>query len=153
MDQLERINARMRVLLLCQAAGFFAWQAGGGVANAEQLPAALTGVGMPVSLVGFGVWFITLLLYFADARRAYKTVGYDVINDEWSRDVRRRAAEAAFWVITIATVLAMTLSNFGVEGALLLKILTGLSVSSFFVATVIYDQRGDDEGEAELEDA
>lgn len=150
MDQFERINARMRLLLLGQAAGFFAWQAGGGVSRSEQLPAALTGPGLTVSLLGFGVWFITLLLYFADARRAYKTLGYDVINDEWARDVRRRAAEAAFWVITIATVLAMTLSNFGIAGALLLKILTGLSVSSFFLATVWYDRRGD-EGPEERE--
>lgn len=150
MDQFERINARMRVLLLGQAAGFFAWQAGGGVSNSDQLPAAFTGPGMTVSLIGFGVWFITLLLYFADARRAYKTLGYDLINDEWARDVRRRAAEAAFWVITIATVLAMTLSNFGIEGALLLKVLTGLTVSSFFVATVWYDRRGD-EGPEESE--
>ena len=36
MDQFERINARMRVLLLGQAAGFFAWQAGGGVSNSDQ---------------------------------------------------------------------------------------------------------------------
>ena len=42
----------------------------------------------------------------------------------------------------------MTLSNFGVEGALLLKILTGLSVSSFFVATVLYDRRGEGEEDA-----
>lgn len=150
MDQFERINARMRLLLLGQAAGFFAWQSGGGVSSSDQLPATLTGPGLTVSLLGFGVWFITLLLYFADARRAYKTLGYDVINDEWARDVRRRAAEAAFWVITIATVLAMTLSNFGIEGALLLKVLTGLSVSSFFVATVWYDRRGD-EGPEESE--
>lgn len=146
MDQLEKINARMRVLLLCQAVGFFAWQAGGGVSASEQLPAAFSGPGLVISLAGFGLWLVTIILYFADARRAYKTVGYDVINDEWARDVRRRAAEAAFWVITISTVLAMTLSNFDVEGALLLKILTGLSVSSFFVATVVYDRRGDEVG-------
>ena len=151
MDQLEVINARMRVYLLCQAIGFFAWQAGGGVANSSQLPDSFHGPGVVVSLIGFGLWLVTISLYFLDARRAYKTVGYDIINDEWARDVRRRAAEAAFWVITIATVLAMTLSNFGIEGALLLKILTGLSVSSFFVATVVYDRRGDDD--AELEDA
>ena len=151
MDQLEKINARMRVYLLCQAVGFFAWQAGGGVSKSEQLPGALTGPAILVSLVGLGLWIITLALYFGNARQASRMYGYDVINDEWARDVRRRAAEAAFWVITIATVLAMTLSNFGIEGALLLKILTGLSVSSFFVATVVYDRRGDDD--AELEDA
>lgn len=151
MDQLEKINARMRIYLLCQAAGFFAWQAGGGVSGSEQLPASFSGPGLVVSLIGFGLWLVTISLYFLDARRAYKTVGHNVLNDEWARDVRRRAAEAAFWVITIATVLAMTLTNFGVEGALLLKVLTGLSVSSFFVATVVYDRRGDDD--AELEDA
>jgi len=151
MDQLEKINARMRVYLLCQAVGFFAWQAGGGVSASDQLPAGFSGPGLAISLAGFGLWLVTISLYFMDAWRAYKTVGHNVLNDEWARDVRRRAAEAAFWVITIATVLAMTLSNFGIEGALLLKILTGLSVSSFFVATVVYDRRGDDD--AELEDA
>ena len=145
MDQFEALNARMRVCLLCQAAGFFSWQAGGGVAASEQIPASLSAPGLVVSLLGFGLWLVTISLYFMDARRAYKSVGYNVINDEWARDVRRRAAKAAFWVITIATVLAMTLSNFGVEGALLLKILTGLSVSSFFVATVLYDRRGEGE--------
>ena len=150
MDQFERINARMRVLLLGQAAGFFAWQAGGGVSNSDQLPAFLNGPGMTVSLIGFALWLVSISLYFLDARRAHKLFGYDVINDEWARDVRRRAAEAAFWVITIATVLAMTLSNFGIEGALLLKVLTGLTVSSFFVATVWYDRRGD-EGPEESE--
>ncbi len=149
MDQLEVINARMRVYLLCQAVGFFAWQAGGGVSGSEQLPASFAGPGLVVSLIGFGLWLLTLLLYFADAWRAYKTVGHDVINDEWSRDVRRRAAEAAFWVVTISTVLAMTISNFGVDGGFLLKVLTGLSVSSFFVATVLYDRRGEDEAEPE----
>ena len=148
MDQLDALNARMRVCLLCQAAGFFAWQAGGGVAASEQMPASLSAPGLVVSLLGFGLWLVTISVYFMDARRAYKSVGYDVINDEWARDVRRRAAEAAFWVITLCTVLAMTLSNFGVEGALLLKILTGLSVSSFFVATVLYDRRGEGEEDA-----
>ena len=148
MDQLEALNARMRVCLLCQAASFFAWQAGGGVAASEQMPASLSATGLVVSLLGFGLWLVTISVYFMNARRAYKSVGYDVINDEWARDVRRRAAEAAFWVITLCTVLAMTLSNFGVEGALLLKILTGLSVSSFFVATVLYDRRGEGEEDA-----
>ena len=144
MDQLEQINARMRVLLLCQAAGFFFWQAGGGVTQTDSLPQAFSGPGLMVSLAGFALWLVSISLYFLDARRAHKLFGYDVINDEWARDVRRRAAEAAFWVITISTVVAMTISNFGVDGGLLLKLLTGVTVSSFFVATVFYDRCGDE---------
>jgi len=37
----------------------------------------------------------------------------------------------------------MALTAFEVNGALLLKLLTGLSISTFFVATVIYDRQGD----------
>lgn len=143
MDELEKINVRMRALLLCQAAGFFAWQAADGIGSSHQTPDSWMGPGLVISGIGFGLWLVTIILYFGDAFRAYKTVGYDIINDEWARDVRRRAAEAAFWVITVATVLAMTINQFGLDGGLLLKVLTGLSVSSFFLAAVHYDRRGE----------
>jgi hypothetical protein len=148
MDELETINLRMRAFLLCQAAGFFAWQAADGIGTSHQTPDSWMGPGLVISGIGFGLWLVTIILYFGDAFRAYKTVGYDIINDDWARDVRRRAAEAAFWVITVSTVLAMTFNQFGVDGGMLLKILTGLSVSSFFLAAVHYDRKGESGGEA-----
>lgn len=148
MHELETINLRMRAFLLCQAAGFFAWQAADGIGTSHQTPDSWMGPGLVISGIGFGLWLVTIILYFGDAFRAYKTVGYDIINDDWARDVRRRAAEAAFWVITVATVLAMTFNQFGVDGGMLLKILTGLSVSSFFLAAVHYDRKGESGAEA-----
>lgn len=141
MDAIEQINKRMRMLLIAQAIGFFAWQAADGLAGLGLAFSA--GPAFVVSGVGFGIWLVSLILFFGQALQAKKIAGYDVLNDEWARDVRKRAAEAAFWVITIAVVLSMTATNFGADGQFLLKLLTGLSVSSFFIATVIYDRRGE----------
>ena len=143
MEAIEQINKRMRLLLIAQAVGFFAWQAGDGFAGLT-----LAGPAFVVSGVGFGIWLVSLILFLGQALQAKKIAGYDVLNDEWARDVRKRAAEAAFWVITIAVVLSMTATNFGADGPFLLKLLTGLSVSSFFIATVIYDRRGEGADEA-----
>jgi uncharacterized membrane protein len=143
MEAVESINKRMRILLILQAIGFFSWQAGDGVAGLGQTSSDLAGPAFVVSGVGFGVWIVSLIIFFGQALQAKKVAGYDVLNDEWARDVRKRAAEAAFWVITIGVVLSMTATNFGADGQLLLKVLTGLSVASFFVATVIYDSRGE----------
>lgn len=143
MDVIEQINKRMRIFLILQAIGFFAWQSGDGVVGLASAGSGLTGPAFVVSGVGFGIWLVSLILFFGHALNAKKIAGYDVLNDEWARDVRKRAAEAAFWVVTIGVVVSMTATNFGADGQFLLKLLTGLSVASFFVATVIYDRRGE----------
>ena len=148
MEAVEQINKRMRIFLILQAVGFFAWQAGDGLSASGQTPAGLVGPAFLASGIGFGIWLVSLIIFLGQAWRAKKIAGYDVLNDEWARDVRKRAAEAAFWVITIAVVISMTATNFGADGQLLLKFLTGLSVASFFVATVIYDRRGESSGDA-----
>lgn len=68
---------------------------------------------------------------------------YDVLNDEWAQHVRKKSAETAYWIILISIVSAMVLSNFGVDGQLLLKVLTGIGVSSFLLAAVVYDDQAE----------
>lgn len=143
MDLADQLNQRLRLFTILQALGFFAWQAGGGLSQSSQTPDALIGPAFVASGVGVGVWLVSLIIYLGQAWYAKKAVGYDVLNDEWAIDVRKRAAEAAFWIITIGIVLAMTATNFGADGQLLLKILTGLSVASFLIANVVYDSRGE----------
>jgi len=147
MDLAEQLTARLRIFAILQAISFFAWQAGEGVARSSQIPDALTGPAFLVSGIGVGVWLVSLIIFFGLAWQAKKAVGYDVLNDEWARDVRKRGAEAAFWIVTVAVVLAMTATNFGADGQLLLKVITGLAVSSFLIANVWYDSRGEDEAE------
>ena len=147
MDLADRLNARMRIFAILQAIGFFAWQAGEGLARSHQTPDALTGPAFLASGVGVGVWLVSLIIFFGQAWQAKKAVGYDVLNDEWARDVRKRAAEAAFWIVTIAVVVSMTATNFGVDGQLLLNLITGLAVSSFLIANVWFDSRGEAGGE------
>ena len=141
MDVAEKLNARMRVFFVLNAAGFFAWQAGDGFAMSAQIPDGLTGPSLLAGGVGFGLWLVTLIIIFGQAWRAKKLGIYDILSDEWSQRVRAQAAEAAFWITTVGVVVSMTATNFGVDGQLLLKLLTGLAVASFLGAHVWYDSR------------
>lgn len=143
MDQVEQISKRMRLLALAIAAGFFAWQVGDGMARSPQIGSELTGAAYIASGIGLGMWVVSLIIFFGQAWQAKKSVGYDVLNDEWAIDVRKRAGETAFWVVTVGVVLSMTATNFGADGQLLLKVLTGVSASSFLVASVYFDSRGE----------
>ena len=145
MDVIDSINARMRVFLLIQAIGFFCWQTAGGVSAYTAPALGLAGPASFISYLGAIIWAASLLLYLSDAARAKKVLGRNVLNDDWAKHVRQKAAEAAFWILMIGVVSSMALTAFDVNGALLLKLLTGLSISSFFVASVIYDRQGDGE--------
>lgn len=146
MDGVEHITARMRWLLLVQAAGFFLWQAGEGLARSDQIAEAIGQPAGLAALIGGAVWVLGLAAYFAQAWRAKQAGLYDLLNDEWAQHVRKRASEAAFWVLAGSVVISMTLSYFGLDAALLLKINVGVAVSGFFLAHVWYDTRH--EGEA-----
>lgn len=145
MDIAEKLNAQMRVFFALNAAGFFAWQAGDGFAASAQVPDALTGPSLILSGIGFGVWLVTLIIIFGQAWRARKLGVFDILSDEWSLRVRAQAAEAAFWITTVGIVVSMTLTNFGIDGQLLLKLLTGLAVASFLGSYVWYDSRHEGE--------
>ena len=145
MDIAERLNARMRVLFALNAAGFLAWQAGDGFAASAQVPEGLTGPSLLASGVGFGLWCVTLIIIFGQAWRAKKLGVYDILSDEWSQRVRAQAAEAAFWITTAGVVVAMTATNFGLDGQLLLKLLTGVAVASFLGSYVWFDSRHEGE--------
>ncbi len=144
MDLADTLNARMRMFAILQAIGFFAWQAGEGLARFHHTPDGLIGPAFLISGIGVGIWLVSLIIFLGQAWRAKKAVGYDVLNDEWARDVRKRGAEAAFWIVTVAVVLSMTATNFGVDGQLLLKVITGLAVASFLLANVWFDSRHED---------
>ena len=144
MDLADTLNARMRMFAILQAIGFFAWQAGEGLARSHHTPDGLIGPAFLISGIGLGIWLVSLIIFLGQAWRAKKAVGYDVLNDEWARDVRKRGAEAAFWIVTVAVVLSMTATNFGVDGQLLLKVITGLAVASFLLANVWFDSRHED---------
>lgn len=139
----DALAKRLRLLLVLQAIGFFAWQAGDGVAGSDQIANSLQGPAIVISSSGMGLWLATLIFYLGQAFQAKKQFGYDVLNDEWARDVRKKASETAFWVCAIGIVTAMTATNFGADGQLLLKVLTGLAVSSYFLANVYWDTRGE----------
>ena len=141
MDVAEKINAQMRVFFLLNAAGFFAWQAGEGLARSSQIPETLAGPAFVASGIGFGVWIVALIIVLAQALRAKKLGVYDILGDEWAQRARAKAAEAAFWIITVAVVVSMTATNFGVDGQLLLKLLTGLAVAAYLCAYVWFDSR------------
>ena len=141
MDIVDQITIRMRILLLVQAAGFFTWQAGEGLARSEQVASAVSQPAALAALVGGAVWAVGLIVYFAQAWRAKKGGLYDILHDEWAQHVRKRASETAFWVLMISVVVSMTLSNFGVDAMLLLKINVGVAVSSYFLANVWFDTR------------
>ncbi|MCR9128364.1 MAG: hypothetical protein NXI12_02475 [Alphaproteobacteria bacterium] len=144
MDVAEKLNAQMRIFFALNAAGFFTWQAGDGFAASAQIPGAFTGPSLLLSGIGFGLWLVTLIIIFGQAWRAKKLGVYDLLSDEWSLRVRAQAAEAAFWITTAGVVISMTLTNFGVDGQLLLKLLTGLAVASFLGSYVWYDSRHED---------
>jgi hypothetical protein len=144
MDVAEKLNAQMRVLFALNATGFFAWQAGDGFAVSPQIADALTGPALLLSGIGFGLWLVTLIIVFGQAWRAKKLGVFDILGDEWSLRVRAQSAEAAFWITTAGVVVSMTATNFGVDGQLLLKLLTGLAVASFLGAFVWYDSRHED---------
>ena len=143
MTELNALQSRMRILLILQAIAFFCWQAAGGVSTSDQLPQSWQGPAYIISGMGVGLWVVGFILYMGNVFQAKKLMSYDVLNDEWAQHVRKKAAETAFWITMIGTVISMTLTNFGVDGALLLKILTGISVSSFLMAAVIYDREAE----------
>jgi hypothetical protein len=92
-------------------------------------------------MIGAGVWALGLIAYLLIAWRAQRQGLYDLLNDEWAQHVRKRASEAAFWILSACVVISMTLSYFAVDAALLLKINVGVAVSAFFIATVWFDAR------------
>lgn len=141
MDITDQLNQRARIFAALQAVGFFAWQAGEGVARAPGAPEALIGPAFLASGIGVGVWLVSLIVFFGNAWHAKKIGAFDLMNDEWALSVRKQAAEAAFWVTTAGVVISMTATNFGADGQLLLKVLTGLAVASFLLAYAWYDSR------------
>lgn len=141
MDVAEKINAQMRVFFILNAAGFFAWQAGEGFARSPQIPQSLMGPALVVSGVGFGLWLVALIIIFGQSWRAKKLGVFDILGDEWAQRARAKGAEAAFWIVTVAVVLSMTATNFGADGQLLLKLITGLAVASYLCAYVWFDSR------------
>lgn len=145
MDVAEKINAQVRLLFVLNAVGFFAWQAGDGFAGSSQIPDAVMGPALIASGVGFGVWLVCLILIFGQTWRAKKLGAFDILGDEWAQRARAKAAESGFWIISIAVVLSMTATNFGVDGQLLLKILTGLAVAGFLLSYAWFDSRHEGE--------
>lgn len=141
MDTAETITAQARLLLVLNGAGFFVWQAGEGLARSPQIPEAVTGPALVASGMGFGLWLVALILVFGQTWRAKKLGVYDILSDEWALAARRKAAEAAFWILSLGVVASMTAANFAVDAQLLLRILTGLAVSAFLFAYVWYDSR------------
>ncbi len=141
MDVVDQITARMRALLLVQAAGFFAWQAGEGLARSAQIPDAISQPAAIAALIGGAVWAVGLFAYFAQAWRARRRGLYDLLNDEWAQHARKRASESAFWILMVSVVISMTLSNFGLDAMLLLKINVGIAISGYFLANVWFDTR------------
>lgn len=146
MDIAEKINAQMRIFFVLNAAGFFAWQAGDGLARSPQTPDALMGPALVVAGIGFGLWLVALIIVFGQAWRAKKLGVYDILGDEWAQRARSKAGDAAFWITTVSVVVASTVASFGVDGALLLSLLTGIAVASYLCAYVWFDSRH--EGEA-----
>lgn len=145
MDAVDRVMGRMRPLLLLQAAGFFAWQAGDGVATADSASREMINVAIWVSMAGAATWIIAITVFFYLAWKAKQDGIYDIMQDEWAQHVRKRAAEAAFWVLTVCTVVTMTISKFGVEASMLLQLNVGVSVAGYFLATVWFDTRSEAE--------
>ncbi len=145
MDVAEKINAQVRLLYVLNAAGFFAWQAGEGFARSPQIPDAVMGPALIASGVGFGLWLVCLILIFGQTWRAKKLGVFDMLGDEWAQRARAKAAESGFWIISIGVVLSMTATNFGVDGQLLLKILTGLAVAGFLLSYAWFDSRHEGE--------
>ncbi|MEO1038239.1 MAG: hypothetical protein AAFX09_01745 [Pseudomonadota bacterium] len=144
MELAETLNRRARMFAVLQALGFFAWQAGDGLARSDTSPAGFVGPAFMASGIGLGVWVVSLIVFFGVSWHAKKAGVFDIMNDEWSRHVRMKAAEAAFWATAIGVVVSMTATNFGVDGWLLLKVLTGLAVASFLLAYAWYDSRHED---------
>ena len=145
MDVIDQITGRMRTLLLIQAAGFFTWQAGEGLARSHQVVEAVSQPAAVAALVGALAWAAGLIIYFTQAWRAKQRGLYDLLNDEWAQHVRRRASEFAFWALTVSIVVSMTVSNFGVDAQLLLKLNVGVAVSGFLLANIWLDSRHEDE--------
>lgn len=148
MDIEDRLTKRARLLFWLNGLGFFAWQAGDGLAMAGFTGRAATGSALIASGIGFGVWLVSLILVLGLGWQARRAGLYDILGDEWAKHARARAAEAAFWIVTISIVVCMTLSNFGFDAQLALKLLTGLAVASFLIAYAIFDAQHDRVGDA-----
>ena len=147
MDAADKISRRMRLLFWLTALGFFFWQAGDGLARAEFAGPVLTPAGLMAGSIGFGVWIVALILVLGVCSHARRAGVYDILGDEWAQRARAKAGEAGFWVLTVSTVIFMTLSNFGIDAQFLLKILTGISASSYLIAYALFDARHDDLGD------
>lgn len=147
MDIAERLNRQARLLFILNGLGFFAWQAGDGLARAGFATSTLAGAGLVAGGIGFGLWLVTLILVVGITWRARRAGVFDIMGDEWAKRARAKAAETGFWVATIAIVLAMTASNFGVDAQFMLKVLTGLAVASFLITYAVFDAQHDAIGE------
>lgn len=146
MDAADRVAARMRPLFLLQAAGFFAWQVSDGVASSQSASPDTIGIASLVAIGGCGVWLVSFLIFALLAWRAKKDGIYDLMQDEWSQHVRKRAAEVGFWVLLVCTVVGMTATKFGVEASILLQTNVGIGVAGYILASLWLDSR--DEGDA-----
>ncbi|XBQ15669.1 MAG: hypothetical protein ABL308_12000 [Oceanicaulis sp.] len=145
MDLADKLNAQIRVLFVLNAAGFFLWQSGDGLAGSAQIGGEISELARLVSIIGFAIWVIALFVVLGQTWRAKRLGVYDVLSDEWAQRARARAGEAGFWIVTVGVVLAMTATNFGIDGQLLLKALTGLAVAGYLGAYVWFDSRHEGE--------
>lgn len=148
MDIAERLTKRARLLFWLNGLGFLTWQAGDGLAMSDYTTGAATGTALIAGGIGFGVWLVSLILVLGLGWQARRAGVYDILGDEWSKRARARAAEAAFWIVTISVVVCMTLSNFGFDAQFALKLLTGIAVASFLISYAIYDAQHDSLGES-----
>lgn len=142
-DPADAIARQARPLFVLNGLAFFIWMTAGGAEFAGMTEGVLRGPGFIAQGVGFALWVVTLILIFAVSWRARAMGVFDRLSDEWALRARTRAAEFTCWVMIIAAAVLQTVSNFGVDGGFLLKLLLGLGVASYLIAYARFEGEGD----------
>ncbi len=142
-DPTDTVARQARPLFVLNGLAFFIWMTAGGAEFAGMTEGALRGPAFLAQGVGFGLWVVTLILIVGVSWRAKAMGVFDRLSDEWALRARTKAAEFTCWVMIIGAALFQTVSNFGVDGGFLLKVLLGLGVASYLIAYARFEGAGD----------
>jgi len=142
-DPTDAIARQARPLFVLNGIAFFVWMTANGAEFAGLVPDDIRGAAFLASGIGVGLWIVTLILIIGVTWRAKAMGVFDRLSDEWALRARSKAAELGFWVLVTGAAIFQALSNFGVDGGFLLKVLLGLGVASFLIAYARFEGAGD----------